>query len=304
MNILLTGSTGFVGRAISNKYDIYRHVVRGENLCNHESTFVVETIDGDTEWPSDAFNNVDAIIHLAGLAHSACSSTDDYNNINYKGTLKLAMDAASAGVKRFVFVSSIGVNGLSTDNVPFSALSKVRPHNDYARSKYLAELGLMDVSKKTGLEVVIVRPTLVYGLNAPGNFGRLLNIIKKISFLPFGLAENKRSFISVQNLADLLVVCASHENAAGHIFLASDCEAISIKEFTNAIAEGLGKQVYQLPIPVTLVKIVGDLVGKRAAVEQLFGNLEVDSSNTLDILGWRPPLTMKQSMSLLRNVKG
>lgn len=301
MNILLTGSTGFVGRAISSKYDVYRHVVRRVNLCDNPSTFVVDTISYDTEWFGEVFNNIDSIIHLAGLAHSSDFSYDDYNNVNNKGTLKLAMDAASAGVKRFVFVSSIGVNGVSTGSTPFSVDSKVNPHNDYARSKYEAELGLKKIAKETGLEVVIVRPTLVYGVNAPGNFGQLVKLVEKMPFLPFGLANNRRSFISVQNLADLLIVCAIHPDAAGHTFLASDCETVSIKTFTDAIAKGLGKRVVQLPIPVNLIRFSGKIMGKETVIEQLFSNLEVDSSNTKSILGWTPPLTMEQSMLLLRN---
>ena len=205
------------------------------------------------------------------------------------------------GISRFVFVSSIGVNGASTSRRPFSVYSEPTPNNAYARSKYEAELGLKKIAEKTGLEVVIVRPTLVFGHDAPGNFGALTRLVNKLPILPFGLANNRRDFISVQNLADLLVTCATHPNAVGHTFLASDGETVSVKQFTNAIADGLGKKVIQLPVPVSVMRLVGKLTGKSAMIEQLYGNLEVDSSNIKEVLGWTPPLTMRQAMATLRD---
>jgi nucleoside-diphosphate-sugar epimerase len=142
---------------------------------------------------------------------------------------------------------------------------------------------------------------LVYGPNAPGNFGLLTTLVQKLPVLPFGLANNKRDFIAVQNLADLLITCVSHPNAAGHTFLAADMKPISIKDFTNAIADGLGRQVLQLPISVSFMRLVGKIIGKSAMVEQLVGNLQVDTSNVKEVLGWTPPLTMQQAMATLRN---
>ena len=151
--------------------------------------------------------------------------------------------------------------------------------------------------------MVIVRPTLVYGPNAAGNFGALTRLVNKLPALPFGLANNKRDFIAVQNLVDLLITCANHPKAAGHTFLASDGETMSIKEFTNAIADGLDKRLIQLPVPISLMKLVGKLLGKSAMVEQLVGNLEVDSSNLQEVLDWTRPYTMKQAMSSLSENK-
>ncbi len=244
---------------------------------------------------------MDSVIHLAGLAHSESYSRLDYKKVNVEGSLCLARAAANSGVKRFVFVSSIGVNGISTQSQPFSNDTPERPQNAYAESKYEAELGLKKISSETGLELVIVRPTLVYGQNAPGNFGMLTKLVKKLPLLPFGLANNRRDFIAVQNLADLLVTCAKHKSAAGQTFLASDGETVSTKDFTNAMAKGLGKNVIQLPIPVSLMRFTGRLTGKSRMIEQLFGNLEVDSSNIQQVLGWEPPLTMEQAMASLRH---
>ncbi|MGR6832914.1 NAD-dependent epimerase/dehydratase family protein [Aliivibrio wodanis] len=295
MNILLTGGSGFIGQQVTKQSPIKRQVVRKGEAYSYSSVHQVDTLNTATNWQG-AFTNINAIIHLAGLAHSQNLPDDEYQSVNVEGTLHLANEAAKAGVKRFVFVSSIGVNGTSTYQAPFSALSEEKPHNTYAQSKYNAELGLKKIAEETGLEVVIVRPTLVYGPNAPGNFGSLTRLVNKIPVLPFGLVNNKRDFISVQNLADLLITCANAPKAVGHTFLASDGKAVSTKDFTNAIAEGLGKRIFQLPIPVWLMRLAGKLLGKSVMVEQLVGNLEVDSSNAQEVLGWVPPYTMQQAM--------
>ncbi|MFB2777573.1 NAD-dependent epimerase/dehydratase family protein [Shewanella mangrovisoli] len=300
MKILLTGATGFIGQHVALRHSDHRKVVRNSRPHYSKDTIVVDNIDSNVDWRGK-IDDIDVVIHLAGIAHSNNISNDEYIEINTLGTLHLAAEAVRAGVKRFVFVSSIGVNGTSTHESSFTEHCKARPHNSYAQSKYEAELGLRKIAEETSLEVVIVRPTLVYGPNAPGNFGLLTKLIKKISVLPFGIVNNKRDFIAVQNLADLLITCVNHPNAAGHTFLASDMETVSIKEFTNAIADGLGKRVLQLPIPVSLLRLFGKLVGKSIMVEQLVGNLQVDSSNIKDVLDWKPPLTMKQAMTALHD---
>lgn len=300
MNILLTGSFGFVGKQIASTYNIHRHVVRKKDTIEYKSFFMVDSINSDTEW-NMAFDDVDVVIHLAGLVHNKQNTQSDYQSVNTLGSLHLAVEAVNAGVKRFVFVSSIGVNGNVTPEKPFSIFDEPKPLNPYTHSKHDAEIGLKKIAAETGLEVVIVRPTLVYGPNAPGNFGLLTKLVKKLPMLPFGLANNKRDFIAVQNLADLLITCATHPNAAGHTFLASDMETVSIKQFTNAIADGLDKKTFQLPIPVSLMRLMGKLTGKSAMIEQLYGNLQVDSSNIKEVLDWTPPLTMKQAMATLRD---
>ncbi|MPY24855.1 NAD-dependent epimerase/dehydratase family protein [Shewanella sp. YLB-07] len=298
MSILLTGGTGFVGKVLLQKYNIKKQVVREGRKHHYSSVYKIKTLNAETNWQG-AFSDIDSIIHLAGLAHSNSFSEQDYQSVNVEGTLHFANEAAKAGVKRFVFVSSIGVNGTSTYRTPFSVESSPQPHNAYAQSKYDAELGLKHIANETGLEVVIVRPTLVYGPNAPGNFGVLSRLVNNFPLLPFGLTDNRRDFIAVQNLADLLVTCAKHQSAVGKTFLASDGKTVSIKEFTNAIAEGLGKTTMQFPIPTNMIRFAACLLNKKLMVEQLVGNLQVDSSNTKKILGWSPPYTMKQAMTSL-----
>lgn len=298
-NVLLTGASGFIGGYFkgNNIYRIYSARNRMVNCELQNGKYV--NINNETDW-SGCFNNINCIIHLAGLAHSNNFNENDYNSVNTQGTLKLATDAAKAGVKRFIFVSSIIVNGSSTlSGKPFHSTSKLKPHNIYAKSKLDAEIGLKKISEEKGLEVVIVRPTLVYGPNAPGNFGLLTKLVVKLPLLPFGLVSNKRSFIAVQNLTDLLLTCAKHPNAAGHTFLASDGKPISTKEFTNAIAKGLNKSIYQLPVPTSIMRLGAKLIGKQSMAEQLLDNLEVDSSNAFDVMGWKPPYTMEQAMILL-----
>jgi nucleoside-diphosphate-sugar epimerase len=299
--ILITGSTGFIGSFFTSISGI-RFVVRKNAKHSYENFFEIENLCSTTVW-NNAFVDVDTIIHLAGIAHSKIFTNNDYYAANVEGTLKLAVGAAYEGVKRFVFVSSIGVNGTSTLDKPFSKISKANPNNAYAKSKYDAEVGLKKIAQETGMELVIIRPTLVYGPNAPGNFGLLTRLIAKVPFLPFGMTNNKRHFIAVQNLVDLLITCAKHPNASGHTFLASDGDSVSTKEFTNAIAKGMNKSVLQLPIPISFMRLMAKCIGKSSMIEQLVGNLEVDSSNLQDVLGWLPPYTMEQSMDSLSKSK-
>lgn len=292
MKILMTGSSGFIGKHISKiNVSNIRHVLRrGKAVNTNEKAdvFYIDSMENCADW-SVAFDGIGVIIHLCGLAHSNKLSAQEYNKINVDCTLSLAEQAAHHGVKRFVFVSSANVGLVE---------------NAQSKSKYMAEVGLKKIAEKTGIEVVIVRPTLVYGANAPGNFGLLTKLVVKLPVLPFGLTDNKRDFIAVQNLADLLLTCANHPKASGQIFLASDGESVSIMEFTNAIAEGFGKTIVQAPVPLSLMRFSAWMVGKSHLIEQLLGDLQVDSSSTYDVLGWKPPYTMKQAMaSLIENTK-
>ncbi|NOI77862.1 NAD-dependent epimerase/dehydratase family protein [Vibrio coralliilyticus] len=299
MKILVTGATGFVGQNLTQLKQDFRCVVRAGKKHLYTDSYTVPTIDASTEW-SNCFYDVDAIIHLAGLAHNKSYTDSEYRAVNTDGTLRLAFKAAEAGVKRFVFVSSIGVNGSNSYDSAFLPSDVAKPHNAYTQSKYEAESGLWDISNQTGLEVVVVRPTLVYGAAAPGNFGMLTKLVSSIPFLPFGLANNRRDFISVNNLVDLLVVCAKHKNAPGNVFLASENNTISTREFINAVASGQGRKVFQIPIPVSLMNFAGLMTGRSTMIEQLFGNLEVDSSNIKEQLNWTPPYSMKDVMAMLR----
>jgi nucleoside-diphosphate-sugar epimerase len=303
-HILLTGATGFIGSYVNESLD-YRCSIASRNTVidsrNPKSVLLLDVLDSDST--INHFDGIKVIIHVGSVAHQKRFNSSELQRVNVENTLKLARNASKNNVNRFVFVSSIGVNGLSTLDKPFSSLSAPHPHNMYAKSKFDAELALYEVARETGLEIVIVRPTLVYGVDAPGSFGMLTKLVRKLPLLPFGLTSNKRDFIAVQNLADLLLTCCNHPNAAGHTFLASDGETVSIKEFTNAIAKGLNKSLIQLPVPISSMRFVARLAGKSAMAEQLLGNLQVDSSNAHDVLGWSPPYTMEQAMASLSESK-
>ena len=285
--IFITGGNGFIGS----------HIMNSNTNCiklERDTSGYVNSLK-----ENKVLNNEPTtIIHLAAIVHSKAVQEATYKSINVDETLKLARVSAEIGIERFVFVSSVVVH-----EVIFNLSTPTDSVSHYALSKYNAEVGLKKISEETGIEVVIVRPTLVYGHRAPGNFRLLIRLINSVPCLPFGLVKNKRDFISVNNLADLLITCAKHPDASGHTFLASENETVSIKEFTDAIAKGLNTNLVQLPFPVSLMRLAGKLLGKSIMIEQLVGNLEVDSSNLKDILGWVPLYTMEESMAFLKEKK-
>ena len=294
--ILLTGCSGFVGSHLADKECVYRRVVRSKT--RGKSDFFVDSIDADTDW-TGAFDNIDCVIHLAGLAHSAEYSEEDFKRVNTLGTINLARSAAMSGVKRFVFVSTVGVLGGATSGAKFSSVSLPNPQSPYALSKYIAEQSLKKLASELPLEVVIVRPPLVYGDQAPGNFGRLVSAIRRLNYLPFGLARNKRSFISVNNLVDFLLLCSCHSKAVGKCFLVSDGEIQSTRSFCDDIAKGLGKSLVQLPVPVLILRFFLRLIGRRHLAVQLFDDLVLDISDSCQALNWTPPYKQIEEMKKL-----
>lgn len=305
MNLLITGGCGFVGQKMIKRIPAGDVVVSSAqkriDCAKRIKQVIVSDIGPDTDW-SECLDDIDVIIHLAARAHVLNETSEKplelFRKVNTFGTINLAKQAAEAGVKRFVFVSSIGVNGNKTsEGRAINEKSPINPQADYAISKYEAEEGLRNLSSLMGFELVIVRPTLVYGFGAPGNFGNLVNLVEKLPFLPFGITHNLRSFISVDNLADFLYLCAHHQNAAGETFVISDGEDVSTKQLTNAIAQGLKRRGIQIPVPVIFMRLVASILGKSKITEQLLGNLRVDSNKARKVLGWIPP---QSSLSALK----
>jgi nucleoside-diphosphate-sugar epimerase len=307
-HILLTGSSGFLGSVmltnlLKRKNNISTVVRQKSKIASTVNEIVIDTISSVNDW-TKALEGVDVIIHLAAVAHNNSNDTDYINEVNVNGTINLAQQAAKIGVKRFVFISSIGVLGNSTTNtLPFDEHSNVAAHSQYAQSKLDAENALLKIAGETGLEVVIIRPVLVYGADAPGNFRKLVGLVNKVPMLPFALCKNKRSFVSVDNLVDFISICITHPKAKNETFCISDGNDVSIREFTDGIATGLGKKLIQLPIPVVIFKLLGQITGKNEPIEQLVGDLQVDSSKARQLLDWTPPVTMAETFSKLTTNK-
>lgn len=305
--ILITGATGFVGRHLCERLLAHGFGVRGtilmsENICslvNGVESITIESIGVDTPW-RHALADIGTVFHLAARVHvmqeTATDPLQEFRTVNLHGTEILARQAAQVGVKRFVFMSTIGVNGDNSGQKPYTVADDLRPHNPYAVSKHEAELTLQRISKETGMEVVIIRAPLVYGSGNPGNFLSLLGIISKGIPLPLASIKNKRSFIYVGNLVDALATCAVHPAAAGQTYLVSDGEDVSTPELIRRTASALRVPAHLLPFPVSLMKLAGWVTGKSGAVNRLTGSLTVDNSKIRQELGWVPPFTMEEGL--------
>lgn len=303
-NILITGSNGFVGRALFRYVkDNHQYSVQGavrKASQQDTSLFSVGDIDATTDW-SDALLNKDIVVHIAARAHVMNDSNVDpiaeYRRVNVDGTLNLARQAVTAGVKRFIFISSIGVNGGHQQSKPFLYSDSPAPWDDYTKSKYEAEIELWGLSSRTDMEVVVIRPPLVYGANAPGNFGKLINAIVNERWLPLGLIDNLRSFVAIDNLVDLIVTCIDHPKAANQTFLVSDDRDVSTTQLLRMMAHAFGKKARLIPIPMSCIRGVASLLGKKAVADRLCGSLQVDITHTKETLGWKPPVTMEQQLA-------
>ena len=311
--ICITGANGFIGRnlfyTLSNLNRSVVGTVRSKKkfLNFSDKNFIeVGSIDDNTDW-NNVLTNCTHLVHCAGLAHvqdnSIKKNFDDYRLINVEGTKKLAKQAASMGVKRLVFISSIGVNGLFTNSYDFFSYSDVpNPTENYSISKYEAEQALFEISKNTGLEIVIIRSPLVYGQSVPGNLKRLIKLINLRIPLPFDGIKNKRSYIGVDNLVDLIIQCIDHSEARGKIFLASDGKDLSTPELIRLIASSMGRKANLLSVPLLVLKFLGLIFGKREEINKLTGSLRVDSNYTKEILNWTPPISVEEGFK--RMVQG
>lgn len=248
----------------------------------------------------EAFHNVKVVIHCAARAHimddDSDNPLDDFREVNTAGTINLARQAVDAGVKRFVFISSIKVNGEYTlSGIPFTPTDTRSPEDFYGQSKSEAEEQLLELSKNTGLEVVIIRPTLVYGPGVKANFASLLNLVSKGLPLPFGcITNNKRSLVSVKNLVDLIIICIDHPKAANQVFLVSDDHDVSTASMVKHMSKALGKSSRLLPVPLWCYRLVGKITGKTDVVDRLSGSLQVDITHTKETLGWVPPQRLEE----------
>ncbi len=295
--ILLTGATGFVGRQILERLPKTTHVF-GRSKPERECIFFKGELDNKTDF-SQALEGIDVVIHCAARAHVMNDTeTELYEQINTLATLSLAKQAAARGAKRFIFISTIKVNGENTlEGRAFRFNDKQNPSDPYGISKANAEIGLQEIAEKTGMAVVIIRPPLVYGPGVKANFAAMLKLAKKNLPLPLGAIHNKRSLVAVENLVDLVLTCIDHPAAVNQTFLVSDDCDVSTTELLRLMTRASGKKTILLPIPVSWLKAVASLAGKQSVIDRLCGNLQVDISHTKQTLGWKPPITLEEGIT-------
>lgn len=296
----MTGASGFIGKTLCRELTEKNYrvccVYRVSPLIN-QSSISIGNIDTKTKW-QNALTGVEVVVHLAARVHvmnkTASDSLAAFREVNVGGTLNLARQAAKAGVLRFIYLSSIKVNGEKTTFRPFTEENEVEPRDPYGQSKLEAEKGLWEIARQTGLEVVIVRPPLVYGPGVKANFFRLLDFVKKEIPLPFGSVKNLRSLVFLDNLVDFLILCIEHPNAADETFLISDCDDLSTPAIIQCIAKHMNTHIRLVPIPVGALRLAGKIVGKSAQINRICDSLQVDMSKAKMILGWNPPFSVDE----------
>lgn len=303
--ILLTGANGFVGRAAlaeAKKHGIsLKATLRRADVVFDGESCAVGDIGPDTEWLG-ALVGIDAVIHAAARVHvmndQASNPLAEFRRVNVEGTLNLARQAVEAGVTRFVFVSSVKVNGESTlPGQLFRPDDTFVPLDPYGLSKYEAEAGLRALATETGLEVTIVRPPLVYGPGVKANFAAMVHWLSRGMPLPLGaVVNNRRSLVGLDNLVDLLLLCATHPAAANQTFMASDGEDVSTADLLRRIGAALGKPAKLLPVPVGMLKLGAAALGKADVAQRLLGSLQVDISKNHRLLGWQPPVSLDDGL--------
>jgi nucleoside-diphosphate-sugar epimerase len=305
--ISITGATGLVGRALlaqlvalgrfevlalARQFPVNR-VMGAEYLFVRDLTL-------QSQWLG-ALDGVHAVVHAAARVHVMHDTEVDpltaFRAVNVEGTLNLARQAAAAGVKRFVFISSVKVNGEFTPpGRAFTEVGVPDPQDAYGQSKCEAEQGLRQIATETGMEVVIIRPPLVYGPGVKANFAALMRAVKKGWPLPLGAIHNQRSLVALDNLVDFIVTCITHTKAANQTFLVSDGQDLSTTELVRGMAQAARVSAHLLPVPVWALEFAGRLFGKVDAVQRLTGNLQIDSSKARDLLGWEPKISIQEGL--------
>jgi nucleoside-diphosphate-sugar epimerase len=294
--ILVTGANGFIGTALCDSLRLQGvDVVAAVRAKAHQNEYQVGNFSATMDW-LPVLDGCETIIHLAARAHVLRDGSTDplaaFRAMNVDTTLNLARQAALSGIKRFIFISSIGVNGAETFSQPFSELSVPEPHSNYALSKFEAEEGLKDICLNSGMEFVIIRPPLVYGHQAPGHFKTLLRIASKGLPLPFKLVKNKRSIICLENLVDFIKACTNNEAAANQIFLVSDGMDVSTSLLIELLRKGMEKKSNLFSIPMPILDFGARLIGKCDLYTQLCCSLQIDMAKARNLLEWVPPINV------------
>lgn len=305
--ILVTGASGFVGRALV----AHLLAIKAGEVIAMTRTCPTDQVRGaryapvgnlvvQTQW-QPVLEGVDTLVHAAARVHvlndDAANSAAEFELVNVAVTLDLARQAIAAGVRRFVFLSSIGVNGVGTqEGKPFTEADQPSPHNPYAQSKLKAELGLRQIAAETGLEVVIIRPPLVYGPGVRANFAALMRAVQRGWPLPLGSVHNLRSMVSMDNLVSFIEVCIDHPRAANQTFLVSDGQDISSADLVRGLARASGVVAHLIPVPVPILQFAGKVLGKSDVIQRVCGSLRVDISKAYHYLNWVPPVSMDEGL--------
>ncbi|MCX4219521.1 MULTISPECIES: SDR family oxidoreductase [Pseudomonas] len=301
--LLVTGGSGFLGGALLRTLvPLNRYVLRtasrrqAADLPSSVQTFPIEGLTPQQDW-RQALSGVDIVVHAAARVHvmeeSSRNPLAEFRLVNVDGTMNLAQQAAQAGVRRFIYISSVKVNGENTaPGVAFTANDPASPADPYGLSKHEAEQALAEFVASTEMELVIIRPVLVYGPGVKANFLTMIRWLERGVPLPFGAVDNKRSLVSLDNLIDLIVTCFDHPGAANQTFLASDGADVSTTELLRKISHALNKPARLISFPVVLMRFGAKLVGKDALAQRLFGSLQVDISKNRQLLGWVPPFSL------------
>lgn len=306
MLILLTGASGFVGKAVLKTAQQRTLRIRPvfrlmDPVKRHPEAVLVSRLDGAADW-SQALKNIDVVIHTAARVHimreEALDPCGEYWRVNVEGTLNLARQAAAAGVRRFVFISSIKVNGeLTKPGHSFTADDAPAPEDAYGLSKAEAEAQLKQLGHETGMEVTIIRPPLIYGQGVKGNLASLIGWVRGGVPLPLGdITNNRRSFVGLDNLVDLILLCVDHPQAANQTFLISDGEDLSTTTLLRKIGMALGRKPRLVWVPAGLISFLASLLGKRGISNRLLGSLQVDMNKTYELLGWRPSVSVDEGL--------
>lgn len=308
--VFITGASGFLGSKILEHFNEKEIAILSRKDVKFPNGAAVYNFNlNDLTDYIDALRDIEVIIHCAALAHvvDTASELQSYRQINTEGTLDLARQAAKFGVKRFVFISSIGVNG-GSNLKPFKESDAPEPQSYYAQSKLEAEQGLWQIQQATGMEIIIIRPPLVYGPSPPGNFSSLIKAIKRGYPLPLGSAKaNRRSLIALDNLVDFILLCTDYEKsplAANQTFLISDGDDISTVELLRRVSKAFGKKSRLFPFPLSLLRLGAKLLGKQDMADSLLGSLQIDSSKARELLGWKPVITMDKQLKKMAEDDG